>query len=131
MWQADTFDPETIDRELGWAADLGFNSMRVFLHDLLWADSEALLGRVEQFLEVAESHDIGAVLVLFDGVWDPKPKPGKQREPRPHVHNSRWVQSPGAEILGDPGRHDELEPYVSGVIERFRSDARIHAWDLF
>lgn len=131
MWQADTFDLETIDRELGWAADLGFKSMRVFLHDLLWADGEAFLGRVEQFLEVADGHGIGAVLVLFDGVWDPKPKPGKQREPRPHVHNSRWVQSPGAEILGDPGRHDELEPYVSGVIERFRSDARIHAWDLF
>src|SRR5688500_15686064 len=31
MWQADTFDPEGIDRELKWAADLGFTSMRVYL----------------------------------------------------------------------------------------------------
>jgi hypothetical protein len=24
MWQAETFDPETIDRELGWAESIGF-----------------------------------------------------------------------------------------------------------
>ena len=36
MWQADTFDLPTITRELGWAAGLGFNTARVFLHDLLW-----------------------------------------------------------------------------------------------
>ena len=36
MWQAETFDPATIERELAWAAGLGMKSMRVFLHDLLW-----------------------------------------------------------------------------------------------
>src|SRR5262245_44115344 len=36
MWQADTFDPDTIDRELGWAEGIGFNTARVFLHDLAW-----------------------------------------------------------------------------------------------
>src|ERR1700758_5848970 len=36
MWQESTFDPEQIDRELGWAESLGMNTMRVFLHDLLW-----------------------------------------------------------------------------------------------
>ena len=25
MWQADTFDPKTIDRELGWAESIGMN----------------------------------------------------------------------------------------------------------
>src|ERR1035438_7319744 len=34
MWQADTFDPDWINTELGWAEDLGMNTMRVFLHDL-------------------------------------------------------------------------------------------------
>ena len=29
MWQADTFDPKRIDLELGWAEDLGMNTMRV------------------------------------------------------------------------------------------------------
>ena len=132
MWQAETFDPATIDRELGWARDLGFNSMRVFLHDAAHTqDPDGFLERVDQFLTIADRHGIGAMLVLFDGVWDPDPKPGKQREPKPGLHNSGWVQSPGRAILGDPSRHDELKPYVVGVVSRFKDDRRVHAWDLF
>jgi len=131
MWQADSFDLETIDRELGWAEDLGFNSVRVFLHHLLWEqDKEAFLKRMEQFLDVADKHKIGVVVVPFDSVWDPFPKSGKQRAPRPHVHNSGWVQSPGVEIISDPKRHDELADYARGVISHFRTDQRIHAWDI-
>src|SRR5690242_14714863 len=36
MWQAETYDRGTIDRELGWAEAIGMNTMRVFLHNLLW-----------------------------------------------------------------------------------------------
>src|SRR5215475_2851931 len=36
MWQAETFDPKRIDTELGWAEAIGLNTMRVFLHDLVW-----------------------------------------------------------------------------------------------
>src|SRR5256885_3160633 len=51
MWQADTFDPATIDRELGWAQGLGFNSARVFLHNLPWKeDSQGFIQRIDQFL---------------------------------------------------------------------------------
>jgi hypothetical protein len=104
MWQEETFDPETIDRELGWAAGLGLNSMRVFLHHLLWEqDREGFLRRLDRFLEIAEHHRIGVIFVLFDGVWDPEPRLGKQRAPRPHVHNSGWVQSPGAAVLDRKG----------------------------
>jgi hypothetical protein len=131
MWQADSFDLPTIDQELGWAQGLGFNSIRVFLHHLLWQqDRDGLLRRMGQFLDVAARHKIGVVFVPLDSVWDPFPVPGKQRAPRPHVHNSGWVQSPGAEILGDAGRHDELEGYIKGVVGHFRDDKRIHAWDL-
>ena len=132
MWQSESWDPAAIDRELGWAEQLGFNSVRVFLHHLLWEqDAKAFLSRIDQFLALAERHHIGAMLVLFDGVWDPFPKLGSQREPRPHLHNSGWVQSPGVEIIRNSARHDELRPYVTGVISHFRSDRRIHAWDIF
>lgn len=132
MWQADTFDLKTIDRELGWAQGLGFNSVRVFLHHLLWEqDREGFLKRMDQFLEVCERHGIGVMFVPFDAVWDPYPKLGRQREPRPHIHNSGWVQSPGAEALKDPGRLDGLEPYLKGVLTRFKDDRRVHVWDLF
>jgi hypothetical protein len=132
MWQAETFDPDTIDRELGWAESLGFTSVRVFLHDLAWKnDAPGFYDRVDKFLSIADRHHIGTMLVIFDGVWNPRPMAGKQPAPRPHLHNSGWVQSPGAEILGNPARHDELEPYVKGIVGRFARDARIDMWDLF
>jgi len=132
MWQADTFDPATLDRELGWAESLGFNSVRVFLHDLLWQqDPEGFCRRIDQFLSIADKHHIGVMLVLFDSCWDPAPKLGKQRPPAPGVHNSGWVQSPGAAVLADPARHDALRAYVVGVVGRFRDDRRIQVWDVW
>lgn len=132
MWQADTFDPVTIDRELGWAEQLGFNSVRVFLQNELWTqDRKGFLKRMDTFLALADKHHTGVIFVPLDSVWDPFPKLGKQREPVPHLHNSGWVQSPGVEILRNPARHDELKFYVEGVIAHFKADKRIIAWDLF
>ncbi|MCC7084655.1 MAG: cellulase family glycosylhydrolase [Pirellulales bacterium] len=132
MWQVETFDLKTIDRELGWAESLGFTSIRVFLHHLPWEqDSLGFLQRIEQFLAVADKHKIGVMLVVFDAVWDPNPKPGKQHAPRPHVHNSGWVQSPGADVLSDPVKLDALKPYVQGVVGEFKDDRRVQVWDLF
>jgi len=132
MWQAATWDPTTINRELGWAQELGFTSVRVFLHDLAWRqDQKGFLARMEEFLDLADKHHIGVMFVLFDGVWDPFPKAGNQPEPRPFTHNSGWVQSPGANLLGDPSRHAELKEYVQEVIGHFRKDRRVQAWDIF
>jgi hypothetical protein len=132
MWQADTFDPRAIDRELGWAEDLGFTSVRVFLHHLLWEqDREGFLRRMEQFLEIADRRDLGVMFVLFDSVWDPHPKLGRQRAPQPGVHNSGWVQSPGADELKDTDRHALLEEYVRGVVGRFKDDRRVQVWDVW
>ena len=132
MWQADTFDPVTIDRELGWAEGLGFTSVRVFLHNLLWQqDAPGFLSRMDQFLSIAHKHHIGVVFVLFDSCWDPDPKLGRQRAPKPFVHNSGWVQSPGREFTANPARLDELKSYVQGVVGHFRDDPRIDFWDVY
>ena len=132
MWQAATFDPQTIDRELGWAESLGFNTMRVFLHDLLWQqDSTGFLDRMDQFLAIAQRHHIRPVFVLFDAVWDPLPHLGPQRTPIPQLHNSGWVQSPGATMLSDTARYEQLRGYVQGVVGRFANDRRVVAWDIF
>ena len=132
MWQADTFDLPTIDRELGYAQQLGFTSMRVFLHDIPWKeDREGFLSRIDQFLNVAQKHHIGIMFVIFDSVWNPFPKAGAQPTPKPHVHNSEWVQSPGANILKDPAKQDELKDYVTGLLTRFKNDKRVVIWDLY
>ena len=132
MFQADTFDPETIDRELALARGLGFNSIRVFLHDLLWLqDREGFLGRCDEFLAIADRHGIGVMFVLFDSCWHPQPRLGPQPEPLPFTHNSGWVQGPGAEALQDPAARPRLREYVMGVVSRFADDPRVVVWDVW
>ena len=132
MWQAETFDPETIDRELGWLAALGMNSMRVFLHDLPWLhDAPGFLARIDQFLAIAQRHGIGIMPVFFDSCWHPFPHLGKQRAPEPGVHNSGWVQSPGRIALLNENEWPRLEDYVRGVIRHFRTDPRVQVWDIW
>lgn len=132
MWQAETFDPATIDRELGWAAGLGMNTARVFLHDLLWeTDRAGFLARLDQFLTLCQARRIRPLLVFFDDCWNQHPQPGPQPAPKPGIHNSGWVQSPSTDVVQDPTSWGRLEGYVRGVLAAFRRDRRILAWDLY
>ena len=132
MWQPDSFDAATLDRELGWAQSIGFNTVRVFLHDLPWKDGrETFFANLDKFLDIAAKHEIRPMIVIFDGVWDPHPQSGPQNRPRVGVHNSGWVQSPGRVILADRAKQDALQPYVTDVIARYGKDKRVLAWDLF
>ena len=132
MWQEATFDPAEIDKELGWAEGLGMNTMRVFLHDLLWQqDAAGFRRRIDQFLTIAARHHIRPLFVLFDSCWDPLPHLGPQHPPIPGVHNSGWVQSPGAKALADPSQYPRLKAYVQGVVGAFARDDRILGWDVW
>ena len=136
MWQADTFDPKTIDRELGWAAGLGFNVVRVYLHDLAYEQNpDGFFKRVDQFLAMADRHGIKTMLVIFDDCWLAEPKAGKQPQPWPAVHNSGWLESPGLPQLEryatDAALRERLEKYVKAVLTRFGKDPRVLMWDLY
>jgi hypothetical protein len=132
FFQEESFDMETIDLELSWSAELGMKMHRVYLHNLLWdQDSLGFINRINAYLETADKYQIKTMLVLLDDVWHPVPKLGKQPDPTPFVHNSGWVQAPGAAILGDSLRHDELKNYIKGVISHFAEDKRVVAWDLY
>ncbi len=131
MWQADSFNPALIEKELGWAADLGMNSMRVFLHDLLWAaDAAGFKQRIDRYLDIAAGKGISTMLVLFDSVWNPDVALGKQPEPRPGVHNSQWVQGPGR-ALADAAQYGRLRGYVEDVVASFGKDERVIVWDVW
>jgi hypothetical protein len=132
MWQEPTFDPITIDRELGWAAGLGFNTVRVYLHDLVWsARPYTFKARIERFLQIASDRGIRVMLVLFDDCWNDSPKLGSQPSPVPGVHNSGWLRSPGSKAVTDPSTWPRLKRYVQGVIDAFGQDGRVLAWDLW
>lgn len=132
MWQAETFDTATIDRELALAASLGMNVMRVYLHDIVWQnDAEGFYSRIDTLLNIAKKHNIRILLTIFDSCWDPFPKAGKQRDPRPFVHNSGWVQSPGQNVLKNSAQYPMMERYVKAIVSKFANDDRIIAWDVW
>ena len=132
MWQEASFDPAQIDKELAWAQSMGMTTMRVFLHDALWQqDAPGFKKRIDAFLAISAKHGIKPLLVLFDSCWDPNPKLGMQHPPIPGVHNSGWVQGPGAKALADPAQYPRLEGYVKDVVGSFARDSRILGWDLW
>lgn len=132
MWQAETFDTATINKELGWAQSIGFNTMRVFLHSLAWKeDPKGFKRRMNQFLTIADRHHIQPLFVFFDDCWNKIPKTGKQPEPKPGIHNSGWMQDPGQPLSSDVTLFPGLEKYVKDVLTTFKRDKRILLWDLY
>jgi hypothetical protein len=134
MWEAETFDPQTMDRELGWARGLGFNTTRVFLNFVVWkSDAEGLKKRFREYLAIAERHGIVAMPVLFDdcNFAGRVAAAGKQPGPVPGVHNSQWVSSPPLAMVTDRAAWPELEKYVADMVAAFANDRRVVVWDLY
>ncbi|PWT98889.1 MAG: 1,4-beta-xylanase [Bacteroidetes bacterium] len=132
LWQAESFDEKTIDRELGYAQGIGMNVMRVYLHDLAWKeDPDGFKKRMSQFLEIASRHKIKILFTVFDDCWNPDPKVGKQPDPKPGIHNSGWVRSPSQTVHNDSTQWPYLEKYVKDVLMSFAQDDRILMWDLY
>jgi hypothetical protein len=132
MWQAETFDAATIDKELGWAESIGMNTMRVFLHNLPWEqDAAGFKKRIDEFLKISAKHKIKPLFVFFDSCWDPEPKSGPQHPPIPGVHNSGWVQAPGRARLEDESQYPKLKAYVEDIVSTFAKDDRILGWDVW
>ncbi len=131
-WQAESFDTATINRELGWAAEIGMNAMRVYLHHVAWeVDKEGFKGRMNTYLDIASKHGIKTIFVFFDDCWNPTYEAGKQPDPKPGIHNSGWVRDPGDLLFSDTTLVKTLEAYVKDVLTTFKDDKRITIWDLY
>jgi len=133
MWSGDTFDAATIDKELGWADELGFNLMRVYLSSEVWKkDPQGLKKRINQYLTISDKHGIKTLFVIFDDCWNEETVADKQPDPKPGVHNSGWVQDPACSLRADTVKlFPVLEKYVKDIIGSFKNDKRILLWDLY
>jgi len=133
MWQKESFDTAAIDKELGWAEGIGLNVMRVFLHHLAWEiDPAGFKERVGEYLAIADRHHIKTMFVFFDDVWDENYAAGKQRAPKPGMHNSGWIRDPGKLFYEtNPSVITVLEKYVKDILTTFKNDKRILLWDLY
>ncbi|TLP75865.1 cellulase family glycosylhydrolase [Maribacter sp. ACAM166] len=132
FWQEESFDPETIDRELSWAADIGLNCMRVYLHHVAWeVDKQGFKERVKTYLTIADKHNITTIFVIFDDCWNPTYEAGKQPEPKPGIHNSGWVRDPGDLLFTSKDLMPILETYTKDILTSFKDDKRVLLWDLY
>jgi hypothetical protein len=132
MWQKDTFSPALIDKELGWAESIGFNTMRVYLHSIAWKqDPQGFKERMSEYLSIANKHHIKTIFVFFDDCWNKEGFAGKQPDPKPGIHNSGWVQDPGDPYSSQENKFLELEKYVKDVLTKFSNDDRVLLWDLY
>ncbi|WNJ18791.1 cellulase family glycosylhydrolase [Pontibacter sp. G13] len=139
MWQAETWDPDRIDLELGWAADMGMNTLRVFLHDLVWEnDRKGLLERMDQFLNICQRHGIRPWFVFFDDCHFPNPQLGEQPLPVVGYHNSGWVNCPARDVANRYAQEEatrkerkRLKGYVQTTMRRFKDDDRVLMWELY
>lgn len=134
MWQAATFDPKTIDKELALARGAGYNSARVFLQYLVWEDDpKGLKKRIDTFLSIAEKRGISLMFILFDDCAFASKEPylGPQDEPVPGVHNSGWTPSPGSFRVKEESYWARLEEYVKDIISTYKEDSRVIVWDMY
>lgn len=133
MWQDGTFDPETIDKELGYAEGIGYNTVRIFFHNLVWeADPEGFKKRFTEFLDLCERHKIKAMVTfLTNGGRGIDPEVDELPEFKPGAHNSAWLQSPGATVVNDPSQWGRIEKYIKDLIGSYGKDERILLWDLY
>lgn len=139
MWQSRSFDLDTIRNEFQLCKSLGFNVLRVYLHDLVWYhENETFVERIDKFLETACSFGLLIIFVLFDDCHRPSPQYGEQPLPIARVHNSGWVHSPGKDIVEEihnksirPKELSRLKSYVQSILSKFSGDNRILMWDLY
>lgn len=133
MWQNESFDMATIDKELGWAQELGFNVMRVFLSSVVWENEPVVFKKnINRYLDVSSKHGIKTIFVFFDDCWNTESRIGKQPDPKPCIHNSGWVQDPSVSLRKDTTKlFPKLEAYVKDIIGTFKNDKRILMWDLY
>jgi hypothetical protein len=127
------YDSAINDRELYYAHVYGLNTVRVYLHYLVWEkDKTTFLNNIENFLQLANKWGIKTEFVFFDDCWDANPALGPYPTPVPGVHNSHWVQCPGDYIKNNYSTYQsKLQSYVQDVVNAHKNDSRITFWELY
>lgn len=133
MWHEDTYNPALIDKELTWAEDLGFNTVRVFLNLLVYEhDPEAMKARLDDFLSICEKHHLVTALCLFDDCFAAETTYGPQPENPEGQSNTNWAMSPTVSSRKDTlSLYPRMEKYEKDILSTFSQDERVLIWDLW
>jgi hypothetical protein len=84
MWQAATFDPVLIDKEMAVGQQLGMTTMRIFLEDLAYSqDPAGFKNRMSTVVEIMSKYGMKPMFVFFFNGPIANPVSGIQPKPRP------------------------------------------------
>ena len=107
---------------------LGINTLRVFLHTLVFEkNATALLVDLEDFLTLAHAAELRVGLVLFGSGPQGNASTTTRCEPRKGLSNGCWKASPQNV---DETSIDRYKAYVEGIVGAHATDARIAFFEL-
>lgn len=133
FWGAEYFNPEVLDKELALAEGLGFNTIRLFLADIVWqTDHDGFMDRLEKTIALADKHGLSILMTFYtNGGTIKNPYVGPQPQPAEGIHNSVWMSSPGRDIVNNPAKWGIIEKYQKEIMTKYKDDSRILAWCLY
>ncbi len=144
MWQEYGFEEHfsTADRELSWAEELGFNSMRIILEFDVWdMEHDAFMAHLERYLDLLDRHGMNAMLVLGNDCSVPKAFWKRATMGEQHYdngyHGGKKVSPHGA--LGELSYHtidvpelrERYDGFVREIITKYARDERVLVWNLW
>ena len=127
------YDRTTVEREVGYAARLGLNSLRVWSSYEFWReDAATLFDRTEHFLATCERHDVRPLFVLFEA--PPKDPPTEENLRNTDPASAFGVHSPSRpEILRRrnwKGYDGSPIQFARRFAEQFAEDDRVLATEV-
>ncbi|MBO4447252.1 MAG: hypothetical protein J5764_03905 [Bacteroidales bacterium] len=124
IWQAETFDIASISTEFALCRSLGFNLVRIYLHEDLWFRNAAgFKERIGEVLDIAERNGIRLTFTFCTNGGSSRPvMDGKQ------VRGAGWAQSPKDEIFFDESQWPRFKAYMQDILRSFAHDSRILYW---
>ena len=133
FWQAETFNIKTIDEELTSAVALGFNLIRIYIHEDLWhQDREGFKSRIDMVLAAADAKGMKVTFTFCtNGGGEIPVAPGKQPEPQVGMAYKAWAQSPSTARLKDPSKWGYFKEYLQDILRTYGNDDRILYWCLY
>ncbi len=133
MWQEETFDEAALDREMGLCEELGYNCVRIFLHEDLWfADKDGFKSRIDKFLDIAGSHGVRATISFCTNGGTSDVHLGPQPDAELGIHGGgHWCQTPKDDIFFNKSRWPDFKAYIQDILKTFRHDDRIVWWCLY
>lgn len=131
MWQDETYNPTVIDKEMQLCQDLGFNTVRIFLHEKLWfADAKGYKKKIDEVLGICAKHGIKVTFSFCTNGGEER-ELGPQPDAVPGLHGGgHWCCTPSTEMMNNPELWPKFKAYLQDILRSFGKDDRVLYWCL-